>query len=94
MFTVKFYSNSGSRQKILEAESFTILRDKNGDSEITLHRKNSNDDVRYDIICEPSQQILNCDYWPEIFQKAIIENSAGKTTEIISPYPAPLNFPA
>ena len=51
MFTIKLYTENGSRQKILEAESFTILRgsaSEGDEAEITLHQKNG-DGVRYDI---------------------------------------------
>lgn len=107
MFTIKLYR--GSRQRILSAESFTILRNDphcdeatpqgmssaefarrnaiSGGAEITLHMKNPNDDVRYDIgewsrdsvVPQPVDSV-----WPEMFDKAIIENAAGKTTEIIA----------
>ncbi len=91
MFTVKFYSGNGYRQKILSAESFTILRggsSPGGDeAEITLHQKNPNDDMRYDIKSDVEMPV---DYaGPPIYQRAIIENSAGKTTEIIQLRPAP-----
>jgi hypothetical protein len=79
MFTIKLYQDAG-RQKILAAESFTILRGGSspGEAEITLHQKNG-DGVRYDIRPEPTEYYEG----PTIFQRAIIENSAGKTTEII-----------
>lgn len=83
MFTIKFYSDNGFRQKILSAESFTVLRDEGGEAEITLHRKGETyDDVRYDI--KRSAPLPNDYSGPAIFQKAIIENAAGKTTEIIA----------
>lgn len=85
MFTIKFYRTG--RLKILEAESFTILQDNSGNAEITLHRKGGGDDVRYDIISNPTPDRLGREFWPEIFDKAIIENSAGRTTEIIVPSP-------
>ena len=79
MFTIKLYQDTG-RQKIMAAESFTILRGHPGDeAEITLHQKNQNDDIRYDIRPEPPEGYEG----PTIFQRAIIENMAGKTTEII-----------
>lgn len=85
MFTIKLYSADGWRQKILEADSFTVLRGNasnyGNEAEITLHRKSS-DDVRYDI---RPKEVLAPDYQgPEVFERAIIENGAGKTTEIIS----------
>ena len=79
MFTIKLYQDTG-RQKIMAAESFTILRggDNPSEAEITLHQKNG-EGVRYDIKAEPPQGYEG----PTIFQRAIIENMAGKTTEII-----------
>jgi hypothetical protein len=86
MFTIKLYSDNGYRQKILSAESFTILRggsSPGGDeAEITLHQKNRNDDRRYDIkSAAPTPENYE---GPPIFQRAIIENASGKTTEIIT----------
>lgn len=84
MFTIKFYSHDGCRQIIEQADSFTILRSPIGSNEdaaeITLHLKNG-DGRRIDVgpDCERSEG------WPPLFAKAIIENSSGKTTEIISP---------
>lgn len=83
MFTIKLYN--GDRQKIMEAEGFTILHGEGGDAEITLHRprvpSGEYNDVRYDISGDEQKP----DY-PEVFGKAIIENSMGKTTEIITAY--------
>jgi hypothetical protein len=79
MFTIKLYTDHG-RMKIIAAESFTILRGKDGTAEITLHQKNMTDDVRYDIRPYGPELISG----PEIFQKAVIENALGKTSEIIA----------
>lgn len=89
MFTIKFYSHEGGRQRIEAADSFTILRmDQVGGAEITLHRKNPSDDIRVDI--GPHRNCVPVGGWPnDVFQKAIIENAAGRTTEIISLQPAP-----
>jgi hypothetical protein len=86
MFTIKLYSDRGYRQRILEAESFSILRGgaDDGGAEITLHQKNPSDDVRFDITPDQPRE----PHWPQAYQKAIIENAAGKTTEIISLRPA------
>lgn len=86
MFTIKLYQDSG-RQRILEADSFTILRmDDNtperDEAEITLHLKNG-DNIRYDIKPVPPDGYQG----PPVFQRAIIENMAGKTTEIIQLHP-------
>lgn len=80
MFTIKFYTNEG-RQIIREAESFTILHGHGGSAEVTLHQKNPAEDCRIDI---ESADAKRQEDWPPVFQKAIIENSAGKTTEIIA----------
>jgi len=77
MFTLKFYGRDGAKIRILEAESLTILRDSEG-AEITMHQKDGAG-LRLDVtLREPPTS----DY-PETFEKVIIENSAGKTTEII-----------
>lgn len=93
MFTIKFYSDGGQRQKILEAESFTILRWPNREAEITLHQKDQNNDKRYDIKSETPPNYNG----PPIFQTAVIANLEGKTIEVIpdlSPEAAPLASPA
>lgn len=91
MFTIKFYSEDGCRQRIYEAQSFTILRapkDSTGpgpawtvDAEITLHQKSQGEDFRVDIghDIKGNRPLL----WPPLYQKAIIENASGRTTEII-----------
>ncbi len=88
MFTVKFYEADGFRQRIFEADSVTVLRP--GDTsdsptaEITLHMKGG--DVRFDIggeVLEGTSGLAP----PPRFQKAIIENSAGRTTEIVVAQP-------
>jgi hypothetical protein len=87
MFTIKFYSNDGCRQIIREAESFTILRapinstEPDG-AEITLHQK-SGESCRIDIADDGPNGTIRPDGWPPAFAKAIIENAAGRTTEII-----------
>lgn len=84
MFTIKFYSHDGCRQKILSADSFTILRNPrgtpsdDGGAEITLHQKNG-DGCRIDVADDKNRDPS----WPPHFAKAIIENAAGRTTEII-----------
>lgn len=86
MFTAKFYSHDGCRQIIKEAESFTILRSPiggDGGAEITLHQKNG-DSCRIDIV----EDLPRPEGWPPVFGKAIIENAAGRTTEIIALRPA------
>jgi hypothetical protein len=80
MFTIKLYSHCSRRQKILQAESFTILRGDDGGAEITLHQLDQNHDRRYDVAHERPQAI---DDPRQIFGSAIIENAAGKTIEMI-----------
>jgi hypothetical protein len=84
MFTIKFYSGDGFRQVIKEAESFTVLRenDGTGEAEITLHQRNPGEDSRYDI--KPQLDEASSVAVPQRFAKAIIENLAGRTTEIIA----------
>lgn len=95
MFTIKLYSEYANgtwgRQRIYSAESFTVLRAPNGTAEITLHQKNQNDDFRVDIEWEhfKDQSGGNPIYYPPVFQRAVIENAAGRTTDIISLGPDP-----
>jgi len=84
MFTIKLYSTGpghpdGYRQVIKSAESFTILRGDDGSAEITLHQKFSENDSRVDICGDPRPE-----HFPPRFESAIIENAAGKTTEMIN----------
>lgn len=90
MFTIKLYSADGYRQIIKQAESFTVLRSSDGLAEITLHQKNPSDDSRVDIKDESAQA---CSFSPPCFSKAIIENAAGRTTEIIVLRPLPVSEP-
>ncbi len=85
MFTIKFYSGDGCRQIIREAESFTILRspDMSGEAEITLHQKVGFESCRIDIGDDSASGPIRPEGWPPLFAKAIIENSAGRTTEIV-----------
>lgn len=80
MFTIKFYRDS--RMRIFEAESFTVLRGDDGEAEITIHQKNG-EDFRRDVGITRE----NPDEWPEVFDRAIIENGSGRTTEVIAPRP-------
>lgn len=85
MFTIKFYSSDGCRQIIREAESFTILRSpklNDWSAEITMHQK-SGESSRIDIAEDGPEAPARPEGWPAVFAKAIIENSAGKTTEIV-----------
>jgi len=85
MFTIKLYMGGGWRQRIYEAESFTVLREYEseitggplgGHAEITAHLKGG-ESIRFDIGDSPYEPAGG--KW----EKAIIENAAGRTTEII-----------
>jgi hypothetical protein len=90
-FTIKFYSGDGCRQIVKEAESFTILRSpavftnwpNSADAEITLHQKHPVESTRIDIGDDRPHGAKRPEGWPPLFAKAIIENSAGRTTEIV-----------
>jgi hypothetical protein len=86
MFTIKLYSDDGGRQIIKEAESFTILRG-NGEFEITLHQRMQHEDRRYDV--KPDIKASYPAGTPPRFAKAIIENSSGRTTQILALGPGP-----
>lgn len=92
MFTIKFYSDNGYRQRILEAESFTVLRGDGDGAEITLHQKNGTEDSRIDIRDVDPEKPRDPN-WPPVYQSAIIENAAGKTTEIIGFAPGKFRSP-
>lgn len=92
MFTIKFYSLDGNRQIIEQADSITILRDDLGRAEITLHRKNG-EDLRRDINDDGSVGVAFGYSGPPCFGSAIIEDAAGKTTEIIRLRPMPAGYP-
>lgn len=94
MFTIKLYSDNAARRRIYEADDFTILRfapdvQVAGPQwvEVTAHRK-SGDDFRFDIGASPYEPAGG------VWERLIIENAAGRTTEIIGyhagpPPPAP-----
>lgn len=91
MFTLKLYADDGFRQRIVECESFTVLRPTNCAPEITCHGVRDQGawhDIRFDIVGNSQSE-----HEPEFrWDKAILENSNGKTTEIVysNGYPAPL----
>lgn len=83
MFTVKLYSQGGFRTRILECESLTVLDGPAiGSKEITLHQKDGSG-ARFDIGEDSACSGAAAEVTPPVFSKAIIENSSGKTTEII-----------
>lgn len=80
MFTIKMYD--GSKCRILEAESFTVIGNHSSESletpqhwsEITLH--NRGEDIRYDVGDSPMR---NGSGDIQVYRQAYIENAAGKT---------------
>ena len=90
MFTIKM--SDGYRERILEAESFTILHENDGIpntpnsqavrywAKVTLH--NRGEDVRYDIGDSPLRDSTGGEI--QVFQNAYIENAIGKTVKAIS----------
>lgn len=83
MFTIKLYRDGGYSQRILEAEGFSIIRPQGGGAEIMLHRplgpNGEYRDERFDV----SAQEPPNDQGP-YYERAIIENAMGKTTEIVA----------
>lgn len=84
MLTLKVYADNGFRTRIIECESVSVIRPGNCSVEITCHGIRCNGDWtdrRFDIV--------GVDYAPREgddpfrWEKAIIENANGKTTEII-----------
>lgn len=83
MLTLKLYAADGFRQRIIEAESLTVLR--NGAVEITAHGvrvQGELTDQRFDLPSPDVAPTIEPDIWWEM---AIVENMTGKTTEIIRP---------
>ena len=83
MFTLKFYSDDGRRSRIVSADMLTILRTDLG-AEVTLHQKDGND-FRVDVTLEARKADE-----PRAYEKVIIENERGQTTEIIRALPVPV----
>lgn len=78
MFTIKLYTSTG-RQRIVEAESFTVLRATTDSSfEITAHGAPSGD-LRFDV--GPTGYEPDGGNWDWAF----IVNAAGKTIENLRP---------
>lgn len=84
MFTLKLYAMGGTRMSIVEAERFTVLQVPSNTvpfgAEITAHRAVGFDerfDVHGGLPGNPHKPLSGG------WEKAIIENSAGRTTEII-----------
>ena len=87
MFTLKFYKYAkesiGERIVIRQAENITILRDTDG-AEITMHT--SSGDQRLDV---GFHNTVRPECFPDCFDRLIVENAAGKTSEIVSFLPSP-----
>lgn len=84
MLTVKLYADDGFRQRIVEAESLTVLRPQSGDIEITCHgvrHRGETTDTKFDLLSKNVERSVGFepDFW---WSRAIIENANGKTTEI------------
>lgn len=78
MFTAKFYGLNG-RTKIHEADSFTIIKFDDV-HEVTLHRANV-DGFRIDLSDDEPPNDYPLDQY---YQRLVIENANGKTTEMIT----------
>lgn len=91
MFTVKFFGSYENglyhRQRIYSAEDLTILKARDGSAEITLHQKNPSDSFRIDVEWEGFSE--RDPGSPPVYQKAVIENASGRTTEIVVLGPDP-----
>lgn len=80
MFTVKLYR--GTRIRIASAASFTVVDE--GDATlkgVTLHQTNGDDEVYYVGARDPERHSYVDEH--RVYDRAIIENGNGKTTEII-----------
>lgn len=85
MFTIKAYKHNEFSCRVLSAKSLTILRLEDGSAEITLHQHSGHDDSRIDI---GSDDVGRTAGSPDLYEKVIVENEFGKTTEIIQARPA------
>lgn len=84
MITVKLYAEGDFRQRVIECESVTVLRPANCAIELTLHGMRVEGEIsdrRFDLIGHPSALTPDNDAIP--WERAIIENANGKTSEII-----------
>lgn len=83
MFTLKL--QAWPRTRIIECESVTIYCYDHGTSyQITAHQRDGNDRAFYAGDDNVPKTYLS-DEW---FERVIIENAAGKTTQIIQPLPS------
>lgn len=81
MFTVKLYANG--KQRILSCESVTSYAWDHGTAfQLTLHQRDAAQDAAYNV-GDPAGCPQSCsgEIW---WERAIIENATGKTTQIIS----------
>lgn len=94
MFTLKLQQhsprqpdNSPSKVRIVAAESFTLYwYGGNGACQITAHRKDSADDKCF-WVGSPQAVDHGLPIDAIMYDRAFIENAAGKTTEMILPEP-------
>lgn len=85
MFTIKLIRNqtpdAGQRLRICEAQSFTIINESPALKGITLHRASQADDEVYYVGTMTPATAYADEY--RVYDRAIIENAAGKTSEVI-----------
>jgi len=84
MFTLKLYQ--ADKLRIVECVSVTVYRWENGSAQVTIHEKIPGFDT---VACVGDPPVMAGDGSP-IYDRAILENAAGKTTEIINAFPATL----
>jgi hypothetical protein len=79
MFTVKLYREG--RLRVLAALSFTVVEDCDAVKQITLHRGDSVDDECFWIgsVIDARSHVDG----HRLYDRAIVENANGKTTEMI-----------
>jgi len=90
MFTVKLYRDASdektglvSRSRIATAEYLTVIDESRYLKGVTLHRRDPMDDEVYYV-----GTITDTTSYADVhrtYDQAIVENAAGKTTEIIRP---------
>lgn len=83
MFTLKLYQ--ADKIRIVECESVTVYRWANGAAQVTLHQKPGGFDS---VACVGDPPPMAAD-GSMVYDRAIVENASGKTTEMIYPEPRP-----
>jgi hypothetical protein len=82
MFTLKLYADAASVTEIIECRAITVNRSHDGTRLEVVHADGGNQS----LYIGPSR--VASDLGEPIYDKAIVENAAGKTTEIIVPRPS------